>query len=148
MQRVSWILFAWILISVSACQSDNSSAETEALDAMRAQVMEVHDEIMPKVMGNGELVKLEQTFESYIQAVDDNQQDTVLNMGAYREVLADLKLSKQKMDVWMENYKDPDYSKVAEAKAYYEGQLKEIQEIAGFTDQSIKAAQALVNELE
>lgn len=135
-----------LLFSVSCANSNSKSGnedQTASLESMRTEIMAVHDEIMPMMMGKGEFVVLQQDLKAKL--------DSLAKAGAteeeakpYETAIMNLNLAQQKMNVWMDNYKDPDYTKPDSARAYYESQMNQIQAVADLTGESMTVAKGLL----
>lgn len=119
-----------ILMFLFSCQ-DKTPQE---LDLMYDAVMEVHDEVMPKMRdinrGKKALRKIENT------AVDSLIADAIVALDEADEA----------MMAWMAQFKKPDPKDLPRAKAYYEEQMMAIQEVKDQMLSAIDNANKLVEQ--
>ncbi|WP_421890943.1 hypothetical protein [Marinoscillum sp.] len=122
------------LVVVGAC------AQTKKTDtkALKDQVMEVHDAVMPKM---GEL----RMTEKQLLAVADSLAEDTVAATRYRELAVAVSSANKSMMNWMHGF-DPDFAgSEEEVKTYLEGQLKEIEEVKRLMLSSLEEGQKALN---
>lgn len=137
MKRTILFLIFTSLLLINACGS-SASKENEKL---RAEVIAVHDEVMPKM---GQLQSLQRKA---IEKADEIQTQEPVDSAAveeYKALAYDLNLAYEAMFDWMHQY-EPEDGEMSEEelKKYLDGQMVLITEV----NQDVKAALAKADEL-
>lgn len=130
-------LFAFLLIATStlACQSN---ADTEAVAKLEADVMAVHDEVMPK---------MEQIMNLQADLKKRTETDSITRATADSLGRA-LNEADKAMSDWMAEYKTDAVKTLppAEARTYLEGEKRKIEAVKEKTNRSIDAAKAFLQK--
>ncbi len=114
------ILASGILFS---CQPD----QEELNQIKRAEVIAVHDEVMPKI---GQLKKLEKEAEKKIEMLQMGETVDSLQIQDLKVLAFDLNQAYDAMFIWMRQYKTEDEEKTPEEiKVYLEDQALKINEV-------------------
>ena len=145
--RGNILLLLLIVVALSACGESESNVTDDAADdaviaelrAIERQVMEVHDEVMPK-MGelNNTRKKLELASESESQYAE-----------SIETAIAHLNEADSLMWDWMHNYQRPDYEADLDiARTYLENEMKRVEVMKEKMLSSIDDGSALLQKLE
>lgn len=130
-------LFAFLLLAIStlACQTN---ADTEAVAKLEADVMAVHDEVMPKME---QIMNLQADLKKRTDA-DSSTRATAERLGRA------LTEADNAMSDWMAEYKTDAVKTLspAEARTYLEGEKRKIEEVKAKTNQSIDEAKAFLEK--
>lgn len=125
-----------LAILMAACSSNKQSEEKPDL---KQEVMDMHDEVMPKM---GEL----RTTQKQLLALADSSAQDSLVAARYTELANQISLANESMMDWMRNF-DPNYEGTEEeAKAYLEGKLKEIKKVSDEMNESLEAGHEALEE--
>ena len=139
------------LFVISACDSPKNEEEKQPeqkeksipaeLEELCAKVMEVHDVSMPYYTD----LDLHRQFVDSVAAIIDDE-DEVAHLKHQSEQLAE---AKKGMHEWMVGYKASYYEdhNLEESKAYYQAELKKIEEVTKLTEEAIKAFKGNAAEL-
>jgi len=93
----------------------------------RAEVISIHDEVMPKI---GQLKKLEKEAEKKVEILEMSETVDTLQIQKLEELAFDLNLAYDAMFVWMRQYKTEDEEKTPEEiRVYLEDQALKITEV-------------------
>ena len=128
MFRLTCILFISILFAQCAGGSKNSEIET-----LHDQVMEIHDEVMPKMRDINQMKKKVRKLSS------------TLDEAIIQQHLNHLDEADEKMMSWMAQYKKPGAQDVAAAKAYLSEQMILVKDVKDSMLKAISDAQKLVD---
>ena len=125
---------AILLILISAC---NTQPKEEKLD-LKAKVLEVHDQVMPKM-------KDLRVVQKQLLVLADSSADS-LKAVKYQQLANDLKLANESMMDWMRSF-DPNFSGTEEeVQKYLNEQLKDIEEVKKDMLESLEKGQSAVNQ--
>lgn len=116
----SWAALLSVIFFVSCNEKVKEEKEIESL---KAEVIGVHDEVMPKM---DKIMQLKAQLEQSIREINDSTSSDTLVIT--RNLIADLEEADAAMMVWMRNY-DPMMENMTEEQKllYLEGEKKDIQ---------------------
>lgn len=133
-------------IAMVSCTSEGAEVadtpdlnpEQEKVEALKAEVMQLHDKTMAQKSQLGQLT-------NQLKAAAKEAADTAALYNAY----TDLTHAGEDMMSWMHNFKSPDDMDVAEAEKikYLESQKAKMAEISEYTDRSIDKANEILSSL-
>ena len=127
-----------IVLFLSSCAGGGNQKD---LKAMRAEVMAVHDEVMPKM---GELRKVEKSLR---QLADEKvMADSTTDVSAIRNAADAIAAANESMMVWMRAYNPNFEGTNDEVAAYLEGQQKSVDQVKKDMLSSLEAGKALLAE--
>ncbi|MFH6983344.1 viral A-type inclusion protein [Marinoscillum luteum] len=135
MRRINLFVFTALLaLLLASCSSVNE------VEKLKAEVMEVHDEVMPE-MGN--LMNLKKQLKDKIAYPD--------SIGGSAEeldrLIHNLEAADESMMEWMRNYKDPSPEmSEEEALKYLQNKMESIREVKQKINSSKAAAEAVLNQ--
>ena len=141
---------ALFLISAMACKqtaTDQSSTEQIPVDnlaAIEAQVMAIHDEVMPKMQ---DITKMLATLRSYKEDAKETPEGKIVYPHGLDNVMGDLKLAEQGMWDWMKAYSDtkaklpPD-----QLESFYKKELESVTKVKNDMLSSLEKGRAWLNE--
>ncbi len=116
MKYLSLIVLLALVVSCSSPQK----AKEEQKPSLKDQVMDAHDEVMPKM---GELRK---TQKELLLMADSSAADSLI-ASKYTELARDIEAANESMMAWMRNF-DPNYEGTPqEVEKYLQSQLKDIE---------------------
>lgn len=129
--------------SVLACNNtatadgESTEAKSEKVDALKAEVMVIHDKTMPKLQEMGQLTSKLKT--AVAEATDSS---------AYYNAINDLTQAKESMMDWMHSFENPDEMEVSEEEKieYLKSEKAKMEDIADYTDRSIEKAKELLSK--
>ncbi|MCS5491875.1 hypothetical protein [Algoriphagus limi] len=137
MKRYTFI-FTLLLISLLAACGSSLSEENKNL---RADVIAVHDEVMPLM---GKLKNLEREALNRAEELESNPEVDSVQVNELKSLAYDLSQAHEGMFVWMRQYDTEDGERTPEeVKAYLEEQMSMVQKV----NEDIKAALARADEL-
>ena len=106
----------------------------EANKAMRAQIIGVHDEVMPKI---GQLMSLEKKALAQADSLFAQDSTAITDIEAMRSLAGQLNQAHEGMFVWMRQYSlDEEGKTPEELKTYLDEQLVKVNQV----NSDIKAA--------
>lgn len=111
-----------LLVLIASCSTPQKKLEKQAEPTLKDQVMDVHDEVMPRM---GELRK---TQKELLALMDSSVADSA---GAARlgELAKNIELANESMMAWMRNF-DPELEGTPEeVEQYLQSQLKSIEQV-------------------
>ena len=121
-----------LLLSVLALACANPLIETNK--EMRAQIIGVHDEVMPKI---GELMSLEKKALAQADSLFAQDSTATTDIEAMRSLAGQLNQAHEGMFVWMRQYSlDEEGKTPEEIKTYLDDQLLKVNQV----NADIKAA--------
>ncbi len=131
-----FVFTATILIS---CQPN----QEELNQIKRAEVIAVHDEVMPKI---GQLKKFEKEAEKQIEILEMAETVDTLKVQEFKALAVDLNQAYEAMFVWMRQYSTEDDGKSPEEIEVYliEQQLK-VTEVNEQIKSALTKAESLLN---
>jgi hypothetical protein len=125
----SFLIFLFSML-VLAC----ANPLIEANKAMRAQIIGVHDEVMPKI---GQLMSLEKKALSQADSLFAQDSTATTDIEAMRSLAGQLNQAHEGMFVWMRQYSlDEEGKTPEELKTYLDEQLVKVNQV----NADIKAA--------
>jgi len=139
-----------LLLVLAACQNSNTSKESENQEnnspeareqALYRQVINIHDEVMPKLQA---ISNLKGEVEEKIDEFEANdKEDTLLN--TLREQLINLDVADQSMMDWMHDFKTTyDGWTHEETMEYLQKEKERILQTGELVDESIASARSLL----
>jgi DNA repair exonuclease SbcCD ATPase subunit len=147
MRPTNLILFA-IAISLAACtpsaKHEDHNHEAASTDnpnqALYDQVMDIHDEVMPRSEDIYTLKKeLQEKVASATDLVTEKKQEL-------ESVISQLDSADKSMMDWMHNFRPlPDSADQEKARAYLESEMERIKKVRDFTYETIEKAKAVKN---
>jgi uncharacterized protein YoxC len=128
------------LIWMMSCEEKKK----EAKDVLYDQVMEVHDEIMPKM---GDIMKYKKQLKSKVDALAENAEVNSEKIGELQQAITDLDNSHEEMMAWMREF-NPDFEGMVseEIMKYLVEQKAKIERVGKETYAALKQAEELLNE--
>ncbi len=137
-------IFVLLVFSASVIACNNTTTaegeETEVqaenkVDALKAEVMVLHDKTMPKMNEMGQLT-------SKLKAAVAEAQDS----SAYFNAINDLTQAKESMMDWMHSFQNPDEMEATEEEKidYLKSERAKMADIADYTDRSIEKAKEVL----
>jgi hypothetical protein len=133
MKSIHLVLFLSMLALASACQKSESTHADGHSDHQEAEggnqklyeeVMEVHDEVMPKM---NDIYKLKEELKKQIANAPDM---AVAKKKEIETIIIQLDSASESMMVWMRNFNPiPDSLGVEKARQYLEEQKVEVDEV-------------------
>lgn len=124
--RIAQFLFLIsIPLFVTCCKGNDSeqgvhdSSEKTAFETMDEKIMEVHDEVMPKM---GELYREKKRLTQKLDSVSTEQKQKI------EVAINELNSAMTSMNVWMREYK-PDSADVEKAEEYFNGEMKKVSKV-------------------
>ena len=131
-----------IIVAAMACGMwACGTSEKEEVDALEEKVLQIHDEVMPRM---GEIMNLKTQLQDQMAKMDSNsiayrQVDSVKNM---------LTETDNAMMDWMDEYNADTLKalKPEDAKKYLDAELKKITEIKDKTGKNIEQAKVFINK--
>lgn len=127
MKTVSKILFIIMLGSLLAC----SNAEKPLYD----QVMDIHDEVMPKM---NDLYKLKKHLKDSIASTPDMPSE---QKEKFEQTILLLDSAGNSMMVWMRQFNPPDQKDKEAFRKYMESELVKVEEMKEYVLSAIEKAQ-------
>jgi Mg2+ and Co2+ transporter CorA len=148
MKNLKTLLFISLSILVSCAkigkQEDHhhngESSEENPNQALYDQVMDIHDEIMPRAEDIYQLKKeLQEKLTNSPDMAADKKQELEL-------VITQLDSADQSMMDWMHQFKPlPDSADQEKARAYLESEMERIKKVKDLMNESIEKAKAVKN---
>jgi len=131
--RLQYIAFALLLLASACSKSDkhqgghegeSDNATDNPNEALYHQVMDIHDEVMPKM---DDLYKLKRDLQEKIESTPDLVAEEKKNM---ENRIAHLDSASQLMMEWMHQFNPlPDSSDQEEAREYLESEMEKIKKV-------------------
>lgn len=142
-QHLSTILA--LLLLVVAC-GNNTEALKEQENNLANEVMDIHDEVMPKM---AEINRLSRTLQDYYEANKETISDEL--DGQIELMQRELEKADDGMMGWMANYQQPTALRETktheEIMTYLQEQKKEVSEVAEQINSSLAEAKKLIESL-
>lgn len=124
--------------ALTSCNNDDKITETK----LHEQVMDVHNEIMPKM---AEINRLKRQLISYNKTIPD---DSVALRVSVLETITSLSKSEDLMSDWMSNYKYPNQeAKHEELVQYLKAQKDTITNVSNTMYMSLAVAQGFLKNM-
>jgi len=143
--RVLPFLFIAISILMSCKQAatgDSASGESvnPELKALEAQVMAIHDEVMPRMKDINDILIQLREIKGAIKETPEGKLESPDGM---EELMGSLKLAEQGMWDWMKSYSDTKATlQEDQLKSFYEKELEKVNKVKTDMLGSIEKAQA------
>jgi len=143
MTRIPWVIGLVMLVALVGC----SNPELEKLTQLRAEMMEVHDEVMPRI---GEIYTLKKDLQAQHKTMALDTLADSLALQGLQMVIRDLQAADSLMMDWMSELDmEAEHSQeMAAAIAYYEEEKKKIDAVREKMLQSIENGQSKLNKGE
>jgi hypothetical protein len=130
------LLLSFLMV---ACGSSDNSAQLEA------QVMSIHDEVMPKT---AQINQLSQQIRKEVERMQSDPEADDVRLATFQATLQDLEVAEQSMMNWMRNYskqylKEKEHMTDEERTIYLEDELSRVKEVKQSMIQSITQAEKL-----
>ncbi len=110
----------------------------EANKAMRAQIIGVHDEVMPKI---GQLMSLEKKALAQADSLFAQDSTASTNIEAMRSLAGQLNQAHEGMFVWMRKYSlDEEGKTPEELKTYLDEQLVKVNQVNAYIKAALEQA--------
>lgn len=138
------ILCATLIFS---CQSSKKESKegvnTIDVEALKGAVIDIHDEVMPKM---GQLMSLKKALTDKISELEGDEQNKE-KISQLEEAANNLENSHEQMMQWMRQF-EPDMDDMVQQEivSYLEDQKEKIKTVGEMTNASIKKAQELLAE--
>jgi len=122
--KLSQLIFIFLsALVLFSCQPN----QEELNNLKRAEVIAVHDEVMPKI---GQLKKYEKEAEKQIEILEMSETVDSVKVQEFKVLAFELNQAYEAMFVWMRQYKSDDEGKSSEEiKIYLEDQSQKITEV-------------------
>ena len=137
--KKQWIGLLLVIMTIAAC----NDPKDEKIKALKTNAIEVHDEVMPRI---GEIGELSRDFGARRKALLNDSSDSALavrlELGRH---IDSLDMAYDAMMDWMDQF-EPSMDEQVEkdsAIAYYEAQLKAIEEVKRKMNSSLANAKSL-----
>lgn len=129
-----------ILIAIAFLSIITACNQKNRVEKLKAEVMAIHDEVMPEM---GTLMNLQKELKDKISDLDTTDKSMADSL---RRLVKQLEEADEAMMQWMRNYKDPS-PEMSEEKAleYLESKKESITEVKNKINASKAAAQAALN---
>lgn len=141
-----------ILFLLSSCKKENTSSSTEAPvpasgpQALEAQVMAIHDEVMPKMRDITELSAKLRDIKSNVQ---EDSNGKIVYPDGLDQVSSALKLAEQGMWDWMKGFSDTKATlKEDQLEAFYKKELELVTKVKTDMLTAIENAQTWLSNYE
>ncbi|MFZ1807811.1 MAG: hypothetical protein WAU36_11335 [Cyclobacteriaceae bacterium] len=126
--KLTYKLLILFLVVLAACgkpsdqneEEENQEVNEDPNQALYDMVMDVHDEVMPKM---DDIYKIKSQLQEKIVNSPDLVQE---RKDALEKMILSLDSANNSMMVWMRQFNTPDSLDVEEARAYLESQMEKI----------------------
>ena len=136
----AFLLLSLSVITILSCNLNQNSGEEEyALKKLHAEVMDIHDEVMPKM---STINKLERRLK---QKLED---PAAPNKESIQQLIYQLDEADDAMMNWMSAFKKPDYSNFEAAKSIYATEKEKIIVVKDKMNSTISKAQMFLSDNE
>lgn len=136
--KVLTILFTTSLILFSCNLNQNAGEAEYALKKMHTEVMEIHDEVMPRMSDIG---KLKKQLKEKLNSPETTKQDSI------QQLIYQLEEADNAMMDWMGNFKKPNYKEAEAAEKVYLSEKKKIIVVRDKMNSTISAARLFLDRL-
>jgi len=140
MKRIlSLLILTFVLLT--SCANENESARKALLD----KVLEVHDQVMPKM---GDIMKYKKQLNTKIdELVEAGAEENADQIAQLKTAVTSLENSHEGMMSWMRGFNSNFDDKVEqEVMAYLDDQMTRIEAVAKETDAALQKAEELLSE--
>jgi anaerobic selenocysteine-containing dehydrogenase len=132
------VYFLVLVVVVAAC----SNEEKEKKEALLAEVMAAHDEVMPKMGELRQVAKALKTKADSLETVAD--QDFSAQVSSLREAAKKIEDANEGMMEWMRQFQMPDNeSPIAEVLVYLQEQKEKVEKVKDDMLKSLEEGKAL-----
>ena len=130
-----------ITLLISGCGNEDKNAQNELLQ----KVMDVHDEIMPKM---GDIMKYKKQLNAKISELTETAaEENDAQIETLKEAVEDLENSHEEMMNWMHGFDRNFEGEVQEeVMAYLKDQMTKIESVGNTTNTALKNARELLTE--
>jgi hypothetical protein len=147
MKFLSYFLFLAVLaISCKPAHTEETPVENAPVDelaVLEAQVMALHDEVMPKMQ---EITKLQTTLRSYKNEATETPEGKIAYPHGLDMIMGDLKLAEQGMWDWMKAYSDTKANLTPDQmESFYKKELVSITKVKTDMLKAIEKGQAWID---
>ncbi len=134
-------LFLIVMLLIASCGEQKKSAK----DALYEKVMEVHDEIMPKM---GDIMKYKKQLKEKIgMLTTESTEENADKIAELNKAINDLENSHEEMMNWMHGFESNFEGKVEEEVIKYLNTQKEkIETVGEMTNNALKNAEEMLKE--
>lgn len=149
MKTIKILLFISFIVLISCSKTskqedhnhDGGNSEENPNQALYDQVMDIHDEVMPRAEDIYQLKKeLQEKVASTPNLVSEKKQELEL-------AIAQLDSADQSMMDWMHHFHPlPDSADQEKARAYLESEMESIKKVREFMNESIEKAKGVVSK--
>lgn len=135
-----FLLLCLSVFIVLSCNLDQKTGEAEYnLKKLHTEVMDIHDEVMPKM---STINKLERQLKQKLNDPQHAKADSI------QQLIYQLDEADDAMMNWMGTFKKPDYSKVEAAQQIYAAEKEKIIAVRDKMNSTISKAQVFLNRNE
>lgn len=132
-----FLLLSLSVIIILSCNLDQKSGEEEyALKKLHTEVMDIHDEVMPKMSS---INKLERQLKQKLKDPEVAKKDTI------QQLVYQLEEADEAMMNWMSDFKKPDYADFEAARKLYTSEKEKIIVVRDKMNSTISKAQVFLN---
>ena len=131
------IFLSLISLIYMSCKQANSKPSSP-VEALHNEIMQVHDEVMPRT---GDIHKQIKKLKKLKEGIPENNTSFIKMIDT---VIADLNDADEKMMMWMKQYKKPDFKNESEDQMYDLSVFqKRIEVVKGKINSSLERAEQL-----
>jgi len=128
------------VIIILSCNLNQSNGEAEyALKKLHTEVMDIHDEVMPKMSS---INKLDRQLKQRLKDPDVVKKDTI------QQLIYQLEEADDAMMNWMSAFKKPDYANFEAAQQLYASEKEKIIVVRNKMNSIISKAQVFLKDNE
>jgi len=132
-----FLLLSLSVIIILSCNLDQKSGEAEyALKKLHTEVMDIHDDVMPKMSS---INKLERQLKQKLKDPEVPKKDTI------QQLVYQLEEADEAMMNWMSAFKKPDYANFEAAQKLYASEKEKIKVVRDKMNSTISKAQVFLN---
>jgi len=136
------ILFMALAVTAfAACSGEKQETEEDNTEALKNDVMGIHDEVMPKM---GEVTKLKNDILKEAEKLAEEGEEEASNR--LKTLAAELEEAGNSMMTWMRQYKPNDIDE-DKMKAYLDEQKVKVEEVRSKINGGIEKAKAEIEKL-
>lgn len=132
-----FLLLSLSVVIILSCNLDQNTGEAEyALKKLHTEVMDIHDEVMPKMSS---INKLERQLKQKLKDPEAVKKDTI------QQLIYQLDEADDAMMNWMSAFKKPDYANFEAAQKLYASEKEKIIVVRDKMNSTISKAQLFLN---